>query len=112
MMKPRLVKALQDSNGKTVKTFDTEVVRQTVSKETADEMKDIMQYVVDNGGGGAFKVDGYKVGGKTGTANKPNAGGYSDTTYSSVIAMAPMDDPPVSYTHLDVYKRQVRGRSC
>lgn len=64
-MKPRLVKALQDSNGKTVKTFDTEVVRQTVSKETADEMKDIMQYVVDNGGGGAFKVDGYKVGGKT-----------------------------------------------
>ena len=95
MMKPRLVKALQDSNGKTVKTFDTEVVRQTVSKETADEMKDIMQYVVDNGGGGAFKVDGYKVGGKTGTANKPNAGGYSDTTYSSVIAMAPMDDPQV-----------------
>ena len=54
-MKPRLVKALQDSNGKTVKTFDTEVVRQTVSKETADEMKDIMQYVVDNGGGGALK---------------------------------------------------------
>ncbi len=96
MMKPRLVKALKDSSGNTVKTFDTEVVRQTVSKETADEMKDIMQYVVDNGGGGAFKVDGYKVGGKTGTANKPKAGGYSNTTYSSVIAMAPMDDPQVS----------------
>lgn len=96
MMKPRLVKALKDSNGKTVKTFDTEVVRQTVSEETAGEMRDIMQYVVDNGGGGSFKVDGYKVGGKTGTANKPKSGGYSDQTYSSAIAMAPMDDPQVA----------------
>ena len=96
MMKPRLVKELKDSSGKTVKTFDTEVVRQTVSEETAGEMRDIMQYVVDNGGGGSFKVDGYKVGGKTGTANKPKAGGYSDQTYSSAIAMAPMDDPQVA----------------
>ncbi len=47
MMKPRLVKELKDSSGKTVKTFDTEVVRQTVSEETAGEMRDIMQYVVD-----------------------------------------------------------------
>ncbi len=96
MMKPRLVKELKDSSGKTVKTFDTEVVRQTVSEETAGEMRDIMQYVVDNGGGGSFQVDGYKVGGKTGTANKPKAGGYSDQTYSSAIAMAPMDDPQVA----------------
>ena len=66
-----------------------------------------MQYVVDNGGGGAFKVDGYKVGGKTGTANKPNAGGYSDTTYSSVIAMAPMDDPQVCVLLIvDRYRRE------
>lgn len=97
MMKPRLVKELRDSNGNTVQKFDTEVVRQTVSKETADEMCDIMQFVVDSGGGGAFRLDGYKVGGKTGTANKPNSsGGYSDETYSSAIAMAPMDDPQIA----------------
>ena len=97
MMKPRLVKELRDSDGNTVRTFDTEVVRQTVSKETADEMCEIMQFVVDSGGGGSFKLDGYNVGGKTGTANKPNSsGGYSDETYSSAIAMAPMDDPQVA----------------
>lgn len=97
IMKPRLVKELCDSDGNTVRTFDTEVVRQTVSKETADEMCEIMQFVVDSGGGGSFKLDGYNVGGKTGTANKPNSsGGYSDETYSSAIAMAPMDDPQVA----------------
>ncbi len=97
MMKPRLVKELRDSDGNTVMTFDTEVVRQTVSKETADEMCEIMQFVVDSGGGGSFKLDGYNVGGKTGTANKPDSsGGYSDETYSSAIAMAPMDDPQVA----------------
>lgn len=96
MMKPRLVKELIDSDGNTVQTFDTEVVRQTVSKETADEIKSIMEYCVDEGGVGNAKVEGYKVGGKTGTAQKPEAGGYSEETYSSCIAMAPMDDPQVA----------------
>ena len=97
LMKPRIVKELRDSDGNTVKSFDTEVVRKTVSKETADEICDIMEFVVSEGGAGTAKVDGYKVGGKTGTAQKVNdAGtGYSEDTYSSCIAMAPMDDPQV-----------------
>lgn len=96
LMKPRLVKELKDSDGNIVEKYDTEVVRQTVSKETADEMCDIMKFVVDSGGGGAFKIEGYNVGGKTGTANKPKNGKYSNETYSSCIAMAPMDDPQVA----------------
>lgn len=97
LMKPRLVKELRDSDGKTVQKFDTEVVRQTVSKETADEMREIMTYSVEHGGGGAFKVDGYNIGGKTGTANKPSrSGGYANETYSSCIAMAPMENPKVT----------------
>lgn len=96
MMKPRLVKEITDEKGKTVKSFDTEVVRQTVSEETADEMCKIMQFVVDNGGAGTVKIDGHKVGAKTGTANKVKNGKYIDQTYSSCIAMAPMDDPQVA----------------
>ena len=96
MMKPRLVKEITDSDGKTVKTFDKEVVRQTVSKETADDMRKIMQFVVDNGGAGTVKIDGYKVGAKTGTANKVKNGKYIDQTYSSCVAMAPMEDPKVA----------------
>lgn len=96
MMQPRLVKEISNSKGKTVKKFDTKVVRQTVSKETADEMCKIMQFVVDNGGAGTVKINGYKVGAKTGTANKVKNGKYVDQTYSSCIAMAPMDNPKVS----------------
>ncbi len=40
-------------------------MRQTVSKETADEICEIMEYVVEDGGGGTAAVDGYRVGGKT-----------------------------------------------
>ena len=98
LMKPRLVKELKDSDGNTVEEFGTEVVRQTVSKETADEICDIMEYVVSDGGAGTAAVTGYKVGGKTGTANKVRSDGtgYSEATDSSCIAMAPMDDPQVT----------------
>lgn len=98
MMQPRLVKELRDQNGKTVEEFEPKVVRQAVSEDTAKEMCDIMEYVVAEGGGGTAAVPGYKVGGKTGTANKVNENGigYSSDTYSSCIAMAPMDDPQVT----------------
>ena len=57
-----------------------------------------MQYVVDEGGGGNARIAGYRVGGKTGTANKIDAGTgkYGKDYYSSFIGMAPMDDPQVS----------------
>ncbi len=98
MMKPRLVKELKDSSGKTVQSFSSEIVRQVVSEETASEMCDIMEYVVEEGGGGNAKVAGYRVGCKTGTADKINESGtgYSNDTYSSCIAMAPIDDPQVA----------------
>jgi stage V sporulation protein D (sporulation-specific penicillin-binding protein) len=96
LMQPRLVKALVNEDGDVVKEFESKVVRQTVSKKTAEEMCEIMEFVVAKGGAGTAKVEGYRVGGKTGTANKPKDGGYSDETYSSFIGMAPMDDPKVA----------------
>ena len=96
LMQPRLVKALVNEDGDVVKEFESKVVRQTVSKKTAEEMCEIMEFVVAKGGAGTAKVEGYRVGGKTGTANKPKDGGYSDETNSSFIGMAPMDDPKVA----------------
>ena len=96
MMKPHLVKELVDSDVKTVRTFEPEEVRQIISKQTSDEVCDIMEYVVSEGGVETAYVEGYRVGGKTGTANKPKAGGYSEDTYSSFIGMAPMNDPKVT----------------
>ena len=96
LMRPRLVKEIKDADGKVVEEIDTEVKRITVSAETAKEMKEIMEYVVTGGGGGAASVDGYRVGAKTGTANKAEKGGYSKDTYSSCLGMAPMSDPKLT----------------
>ena len=96
LMQPRLVKEIRDAKGKTVEKIDTEVLRQTVSEETASDLCDIMEYVVAEGGGGTAAVEGYRVGGKTGTAQKSEKGGYSDDTYSSCLGMAPMEDPKIT----------------
>ena len=94
LMQPRVVKELTDSDGDTVKEFETKEIRKVISSKTASEMMKIMEYVVSEGGGGNAKIAGYRIGGKTGTADKPSADGkYSSDTYSSFIGMAPMDDP-------------------
>jgi stage V sporulation protein D (sporulation-specific penicillin-binding protein) len=96
LMQPRIVKELQDEDGNVIQSFPTKVVRNVLSKQTADEMCLIMEATVDEGGGGTAKVPGYRVGGKTGTANKAKGGGYSNETFSSFIGMAPMDDPQIA----------------
>jgi stage V sporulation protein D (sporulation-specific penicillin-binding protein) len=94
LMRPRLVKALADENGEIVQSFDTHIVRQVISEQTAEEVKGIMEYVVNESGGRAAKIAGYRVGGKTGTADKLYNGGYdSGKVVASMIAMAPMEDP-------------------
>jgi len=97
LLKPHYVKALTDSKGRIVKTFDREIVRKVISPETAAEMRDIMEAEVSEGGGGTAKMEGFRIGGKTGTAEKAEAGGYSLTDYySSFICIAPIDDPKVT----------------
>lgn len=96
MMKPRIVSKLTDKDGKTIKEFKTEKVRKVISSKTASEMRKIMEYVVSQGGGGTAKIAGYRIGGKTGTANKAKNGRYTSDTYSSFVGMAPMDDPKIA----------------
>ncbi len=96
LMQPRIVKELRDSDGNVIQKFDTKVIRQVISKETSEEMCLIMEAVVDDGSGGTAKISGYRIGGKTGTANKARGGGYSEETFSSFVGMAPMDDPQIA----------------
>ncbi|MBQ0018698.1 MAG: PASTA domain-containing protein [Clostridiales bacterium] len=96
LMKPKVVTKIVDKDGKTVEKIKDTVVRQVVSEETADEMCDIMEYYVSDAGGPSAYVDGYRVGGKTGTANVASNGGYSSKKDCSFVAMAPMDDPVIS----------------
>lgn len=96
MMKPRLVEKLVDAEGKMVTEFKPEVIRQVVSPSTANDLCRMMEGVVRNGTGSAAYIPGYRIGGKTGTAQKVVNGKYTDFTYSSFFAMAPMDDPQFS----------------
>lgn len=104
LMKPKLVKEITDENGKTVEKIEDTAVRQVVSEATASKMCEIMEYYVSDAGGSGAYVPGYRVGGKTGTANLVSGGSYSKTsTNTSFVAMAPMDDPVISMICI-VYK--------
>lgn len=97
LMRPRIVKALTDDDGNVVKAFAPQEVRKVLSSQTAKEMCDIMENEVLQGGGVLASIEGYRIGGKTGTANKPDdQGGYSSDTYNSFICIAPMEDPQLT----------------
>ncbi len=96
LMKPYVIDRIEDQKGVALMKKEPEVVRQVVRPEVANTIKDILVLVVDEGTGTRAKIDGVKVGGKTGTAQKvlPNGGGYSHTDFiSSFIAFAPAEDP-------------------
>lgn len=94
LMKPRLVRGLADSNGKLVEEFQSKIVRQVVSEQTAAEVKAIMNYVSESSGVLVASVPGYHIGTKTGTAQKLIDGQYSTSeVIGSMVAVAPIDNP-------------------
>lgn len=91
-IQPRLVSSTIDVDG----PHDTpeQTTRQVVSPETARIMRELLAGVVESGTGGRAGVDGYRVGGKTGTADKLGEDGtYTDITRASFVGLAPIDDP-------------------
>jgi len=97
LMKPRIVKELTDDNGNVVHRFEETMVRQVISEKTAKTMREIMESVVSDGGGSHAYIPGYRVGGKTGTAQKVVNGRYAQGVYvSSFIGIAPSDDPKLA----------------
>ncbi len=91
---PHLVASQTDADGTT--QMAGPVTRQVVSEETARLMRELLAGVVDVGTGTNAQVEGYRVGGKTGTANILGSDGrYTDATRASFVGMAPIDDPKV-----------------
>ena len=96
LMQPRLVKAYTDNKGNITEEIEAVKVRQVISEETSNQMREIMQSVVTEGGGKIAYLPGYRLGGKTGTAQKVIDGNYADGKYiCSFIGMAPADDPQI-----------------
>lgn len=96
LMEPRIVKEKVDNQGNIVETISPKVVRQVISEETSEKMMEIVQSVVSEGSGKAAYLPGYRVGGKTGTAQKVIDGKYAQGKYiCSFIGIAPTDDPQI-----------------
>ena len=70
LYQPHVVTGIVDSAGNTVETIDPVVEKKTISKEVSDELKTFLRGVVVEGTGKSAAVEGYEIGGKTGTAEK------------------------------------------
>ena len=94
-MKPHLLKEVIAPDGKVKETVTPTKVRQVLSKETAKELCLILEGVVKNGSGRNAHIEGYRVAGKTGTAQKiAPGGGYMSNEYvASFLGFAPADNP-------------------
>lgn len=85
-----------DEKGNAVHEFQPRVIRQVISKQTSDTMKSILESVVFEGTGKSAYLAGYKIAGKTGTAQKAENGRYVSGKYiASFIGFAPANDPKV-----------------
>lgn len=97
LMEPRVAMELRDDDGNVVHEFQPRMRRQVISPKTARTMKQILESVVSEGTGKNAYVPGYRVGGKTGTAQKVINGKYISGKYvASFVAMAPTDDPKIT----------------
>ncbi|MDI7246882.1 MAG: stage V sporulation protein D [Bacillota bacterium] len=96
LMRPRLVSKAVAPDGSLVEEFKPEPIRQVISKETARELSLILESVVVNGSGFRARIPGYRVAGKTGTAEKPEAGRYGEKRVASFLGFAPVEDPRIS----------------
>ena len=88
---PHLVTKITDASGNAVSTIEPKAVKQTVSESTSDQIRDYLYDVVSKGTAGTAKVDGYSMGGKTGTAQKIPR---KDRKYLvSFMGFAPVENP-------------------
>ncbi|WBW49272.1 penicillin-binding transpeptidase domain-containing protein [Peptoniphilus equinus] len=97
LLTPKIADSLEDRSGNVIKKFEPQIKRKIISEQTSQQMLDILYKVVEEGTGKKARVEGYKIGGKTGTAYIPSeAGGYEDAYISSFLGVAPVDNPEIS----------------
>ena len=97
LYKPYIVKSILNERTNNIYKENTKtLVRKTISKNTSNIMKMALESVVSKGGGKVTYIDGYRIGGKTGTAQKVENGHYLDNNYiMSFMAVMPSNNPKV-----------------
>ncbi len=99
LVQPHVVDKVIDSKGNVVKSNNATVKRQVISKETSKLVCQLMEAVVDGGGGQNAYVPGYRIGGKTGTSQKVSEmldSGKKRLYVASFCGVAPIDNPEIA----------------
>ena len=91
LYQPYIVEQVLDEDGNVLSQHDSTPMRQVISEETSAIVREALEYVVSSGSGKNGQVAGYRIGGKTGTADK----GQSGDVVVSFLCFAPADDPQV-----------------
>ncbi len=97
MLQPQIIREITDADGNTVQEYEVKEKEQVISEETANTICECLESVVALGTGKNAYIEGFRVGGKSGTAQKAGEnGGYMEGKYvASFIAVAPVDDPEI-----------------
>jgi len=95
LLKPFIIKQVVAPSGEVIKEGHKEVVRRVITEEVAEQMRIMMEKEVSEGGGKTAQIKGYKIAGKTGTAEKlAEGGGYAEGVYiASFVGFVPADNP-------------------
>ena len=102
MMRPLIVKKIESADGKLIHEYKSEIIKNPISLNTSNKLKEMLVAVVEeNGTGSKANIKGYKIAGKTGTAQKvkpKNEGGgyYDDKEVTSFIGFFPANNPQIS----------------
>ena len=96
LYKPYIVKSISDNTNNILESYHKQEIRQVITKETSDLVKYTLETVVAYGTGRNAYIENYRVGGKTGTAQKVNNGRYMQGNYIlSFIGFMPADNPEI-----------------
>ena len=93
LYEPYIVDQVLDEDGNVLSQHDTTPVRQVISEETSAIVREALEYVVSSGSGKNGQVAGYRIGGKTGTADKTGTRKTTREVVVSFMCFAPADDP-------------------
>lgn len=99
LLKPHIIKEIRNADGSVYSESSTQAVRQVISLDTARLLTGLLEKVVAEGGGKQAAVKGYRIAGKTGTAQKLRESGdgyYSGRYIASFVGFAPAEDPQLT----------------
>lgn len=102
LYEPRIMNQVTDESGRLIERSEPVIQRKVISEEVSDQMLNALRQVVDEGTGKRAKVEGYSIGGKTGTAEKKDRSvkkyvvsfmGFSPTDHPEVVCLVVVDEP-------------------